>query len=409
MMPTPTILSTLAMVLLFSVLVSETSACTNSSILIDEKSPERGMYECMVGPEATGMEGMEVHWTSGTVTYMALRSQTEGWLGVGLSEMMKMAPSKAVVASNGLPETYDIRETTAAGVVKDKTIEKFLGIPSSSDMSYELKNGWSTLRLLFSLSAINQGQANDTIVLNIARDPFKPALEVHLHEHRKSVKVDLESGSGFSHESDHSYWVSVHGAMMSVAWIILVPAGIGFKIAGRTDRKMFFFFLHMTFMTLAVIVITISFAVAFYKFEHSKEETTDTGGHNVVGIVLYTGFVVQFVFGISSSVLGPEAKRTRMVHKSLVFVVVPLAITQIVTGLVKADFEVTAVWIGLTITALLFLSVGLCYKGGFLPCKKTADALRGQLSSNCGDGHEDEELDNTLADDDEWSEPEEVT
>lgn len=111
------------------------------------------------------------------------------------------------------------------------------------------------------------------------------------HDEKGIKEIDfLSSSVGDTLTSEEQKYVA-HGAIMFVAWGVLVPIGVFFARYGKRIKG--WFWVHVSANSLAVTFVIAGAAIAFAKFESEDEFV-----HQQVGITLLAASVVHILSGV---------------------------------------------------------------------------------------------------------------
>lgn len=89
---------------------------------------------------------------------------------------------------------------------------------------------------------------------------------------------------------DH-FWISVHGLMMALGWLVLLPMGLWMSTMERNRCSKWLCY-HTIFMSSATIVILFGALIAFLNFNEYL------GFHQILGPLLNGSLVVQLAVGM---------------------------------------------------------------------------------------------------------------
>ncbi|GIL63770.1 hypothetical protein Vafri_17775 [Volvox africanus] len=191
------------------------------------------------------------------------------------------------------------------------------------------------------LLATSEGLAQLGLIWAIS--PSK-ALVQHASSNVGGFFLDLNGGSLQESESDEKYWVNVHGALMAVAWGLLLPLGTllpahrwllrDIKVAG----KHLWFWLHMGCQLIGMALFIAGFVVAFVKFGEVEGEISEA--HEKIGIAVMAAAGAQVVFAYIRP--DPGAKKRglwNLVHHNLGRLTILLAWANVYIGIYIAHTD----------------------------------------------------------------------
>ncbi|GLI65943.1 hypothetical protein VaNZ11_009624 [Volvox africanus] len=352
-------------------------------------------YQCMVRKDK-----VTVHWTLNTkaapnnpctptsktmlkdtevvqygTLHMAAQSNTKGYVGLGFAENPddmyrsdillgwldgagKAAINTFFATRNGIDMGDVVTDTWAydTGVFRDsagvttlcfsrrlwdnraKISQDLRAVAGSSSKSSSALG--SRRRLL---DATAQGVLTQQLGLIWALSP-SPRLVQHADEDAGGFYLDLVSGDFAESVDDgksESYWVNVHGALMAVAWGLLLPLGTllpahrwllrDVKVAG----KHLWFWLHLGCQWTGVALFIAGFVVAFVKFEEVEGDMSEA--HEKIGIAVMAAAAAQVVVAYIRP--DPGAKRRglwNLVHHNLGRITILLAWANVYIGIYLA-------------------------------------------------------------------------
>lgn len=134
-------------------------------------------------------------------------------------------------------------------------------------------------------------------------------LQVHGSSNVGGFTLDISSdgngGSDVESESGKDYWIQVHGALMAVAWVLLLPLGTFLPahkwILGEVKwgSKHAWFWLHIGFQLTGMAVFVAGFVVAFVQLGDLELEVDEetSGAHEAIGIAVMAAAGAQVVLG----------------------------------------------------------------------------------------------------------------
>ncbi|EFJ42468.1 hypothetical protein VOLCADRAFT_121535 [Volvox carteri f. nagariensis] len=186
--------------------------------------------------------------------------------------------------------------------------------------------------------------------------------------------LDVESGASEEAGNDDEYWINVHGALMAVAWGLLLPLGTLLPahrwLLGNTKvfGKHLWFWLHLVCQWTGVALFIAGFVVAFVKFEEVEGDLTEA--HEKIGIAVMAAAGAQVVLAyIRPDPDHPRRGLWNLIHHNLGRATILLAWANVYIGIViyHTDFgEVYAPWIApisIVMGVLLLATVVLRFVG----------------------------------------------
>lgn len=103
---------------------------------------------------------------------------------------------------------------------------------------------------------------------------------------------------------DDYYWVTVHGGLMSVAWMALVPLSIAIARYGKSIG-VWWFRLHAVLGLMIIAVTTAGFIIIEVKYP------VDYDDHVILGLIVFIGMYLQVILGGAIDLLyKPDRKST---------------------------------------------------------------------------------------------------
>jgi hypothetical protein len=116
----------------------------------------------------------------------------------------------------------------------------------------------------------------------------------------EDTPILILSGSGVA--PNRQLWVA-HGVLMSVAWGILIPLGIGSSRLRDLFHPEMWIKIHQTLNMTAIICTIIGFAIAVYNisdetFEGEEANHFSSTAHRTVGLVIFLLTILQAVGGL---------------------------------------------------------------------------------------------------------------
>ncbi|GFR42661.1 hypothetical protein Agub_g3598 [Astrephomene gubernaculifera] len=155
--------------------------------------------------------------------------------------------------------------------------------------------------------------------------------------------LDVSSGGAVEAEGvDERYWINVHGALMAVAWVLLLPLGTLLP-AHRWllgDMKIFgkhaWFILHMAFQWTGMVLFLAGFIAVYVKLDDGGElPGGDVGeAHEKIGIAVMAAAGAQVVLGyVRPDPSHPKRGLWNLMHHYLGRAVVLLAWANVYIGI----------------------------------------------------------------------------
>ncbi|KAJ9456028.1 Adenylate cyclase [Diplonema papillatum] len=280
---------------------SPNGVCTPSDLSFSESSP----YACMLQlPLAE--TSLHYTWKEGSSTLdMAVRSKTNGWLGVSFPEVLgTMVPANGVIGSDTGANVYSLIRRTPSGVVPSETAGIATGL-EALDVVWE--NGFTYLLL-------KRGTAgfSGSIAMNVARDVESKTLRIHNMAHMRSVRVNFLAGGILDVTVDLNSARVTHGALMVIAWFYILPVGIAIKRYGkpifglgnaiRPGLLGAAFKSHVVLMLLCLTVVGIGFAIAVKNFSGP-----DFNKHRMLGYMIVFILAANPLIGTLGPLFFPVA------------------------------------------------------------------------------------------------------
>ena len=289
-------------------------------------------YACM---RALPVPGLTLHWTNtdSLLSVALLNDAPTGWFAMSFPTVrgaMLPAPYALVFAADTL-QLMSISSRSLAGFTPQPVSAGIAGA------THEKLNGKQVIRFNFANgSAFNPAQ----VFINVARDD-SATLQIHSARNRASLQMDFVLGVGTSVELDGPlYWRKVHGYLMGLATLFVIPLGIFFK---RYGKKLFglsgstvwpfgiAFIAHIGCMIIGTILIFAAMLIAVTKLRSVRVEE-DVHSHRALGMAcVVLVFVVCSLGAIGR--MFPAAKTVqRLTHSVLGIAMLIMMFTQIVTG-----------------------------------------------------------------------------
>ncbi|GIL79077.1 hypothetical protein Vretimale_27 [Volvox reticuliferus] len=359
---------------------TNTSTCTPSTL----------GYQCMAQKGK-----MTVHWTLNTkaapsnlctpaskteltesevaqygTLHMAAQSTTQGYVGLGFAEdpadMYRSdillgwldAAGRASINTffaqrNGIDMGDVVTDTWAydTGVIRDSAGITTLCfsrrlVDNRAKISQDLRAAVGSSSAVGGSRRLLDATAQEAQQLGLiwARSP-SPRLVQHADEDAGGFYLDLVSGvfvESVDVGKSKSYWVNVHGALMAVAWGLLLPLGTllpahrwllgDTKVAG----KHLWFWLHLGCQWIGMALFIAGFVVAFVQFDFSGSPDV-AEAHEKIGIAVMAAAGAQVVLGFVRP--SPEHARRglwNLVHHNLGRLTILLAWANVYIGIYLA-------------------------------------------------------------------------
>ncbi|KAG2423651.1 hypothetical protein HXX76_015168 [Chlamydomonas incerta] len=268
--------------------------------------------------------------TDGTI-HMAVESATSGYVAIGFSpDPGSMGPSDIVLgwagsSGSSIRAFYvtgeDMDDSNALSGTRDWSYDK--GVMESGGItticfsrrlrepralaSPDLRaaGGLTSASTTSGSSRRRLAQALPQMGFNWATFP-QDRLVQHLSRTVGGFSLDIASGAADSVSSDKGYWVNVHGALMALAWGLLLPVGT-FLPAHRwvlQDRrgpagKHLWFLLHVGCQYIGISLFVAGFVIAYVKLDDGGVVVGGKAGsaHAPIGIAVMAAAGAQMVVG----------------------------------------------------------------------------------------------------------------
>ena len=229
-----------------------------------------------------------------------------GYVSVAFSPDLKMPDSLAVMAlpddGLGVPQKYDMSGYALSDVVLAPSERQTL-----TDASY-YQNDTHT-GMIFTKKFV-EGEEQEILLagINNVLWAIGPTNAFAVHSKRGGFPIDFSStDSGpidTTIESQNKSWWIVHGVLLAVAWVVLVPIAIVVSILKSYLTAMpagFWFRTHRNLNALGVIFTIVGFGISVYLIADEK------GGsdakhfselqHHTIGLVVFLFAFIQAVSG----------------------------------------------------------------------------------------------------------------
>ncbi|GIL79060.1 hypothetical protein Vretimale_45 [Volvox reticuliferus] len=170
---------------------------------------------------------------------------------------------------------------------------------------------------------------------------FARALVQHTSQNVGGFDLNLAEGTVQAAGNDRKYWVNVHGALMAVAWGLLLPLGTllpahrwllrDVKLAG----KHLWFWLHLGCQWTGMALFIAGFVVAFVEFEEVEGNLSEA--HGAIGIAIMAAAGAQVVFAYIRPDPNSEKRGLwNLVHHNLGRLTILLAWANVYIGIYLA-------------------------------------------------------------------------
>jgi hypothetical protein len=265
-----------------------------SSPVASDSAPAEGVIS--IGNGATLFT--EANEEQGTI-FFEIVYEGQGWIGFGVSPGQTMAGSEVIIGVPGSavgptnPGKYVLSSQSLAGVTLLPSEQQTL-----IDATIEQNETHTVLRYSklmeedgeFSLSA---DEPNPFV--------FATGISNALGNHNQRFTFSASVGgsaSGFSSEPRRELWAA-HGALMTIAWGILVPLAISCSLLRDLipGPEGLWFRLHQFLNSLAITFTIVGFAIAVYAIndqsEGEPEHFDDSPKHKLIGLIIFILAVVQ--------------------------------------------------------------------------------------------------------------------
>jgi hypothetical protein len=268
-----------------------------SAPVASRPSPAEGVIS--IGNGATLFT--EANEEQGTI-FFEIMYEGQGWIGFGVSPGQTMAGSEVIIGVPGSavgpnnPGKYTLSSQSLSGVILLPSEQQTL-----IDATIEQNETHTVLRYSklmeedgeFSLSA---DEPNPFV--------FATGISNALGNHNQRFTFSASVGgsaSGFSSEPRRELWAA-HGAMMTIAWGILVPLAISCSLLRDLipGPEGLWFKLHQFLNSLAITFTIVGFAIAVYAIndqsEGEPEHFDDSPKHKLIGLIIFILAIVQGLF-----------------------------------------------------------------------------------------------------------------
>jgi hypothetical protein len=322
------------------------------------------------------------------------------WAGIAINDQQQMIGGDAISVEPGRSgseiSAYLLNAKSMGGIPRVNSGQSSLD--EASVVYTTQAGGWkaSFSRSLSVPQGAPQGSkaiAADGKVTLIAAWGNSPTMGLHSDAQSAILELDLLSG-GVKDTSRYSLRVA-HGIIMTIAWAIIVPFGIG---AARflKDRKGLgatWFRVHRISQAVAWVVFLAGFIIALVMT--SGDTHHHHGSHGVIG---YITVIIGLVQPLNAAIRPPPvpagelvvcSKRFlwELVHKGSGYVAALLAVAAIFTGLAFMDahvglFVAYAVLVVLTVAAFVFLEVDRVKRARSKPVASGPEASGDKAAAN---------------------------
>eukprot|EP00754_Rhynchopus_humris_P022159 Rhum_TRINITY_DN14773_c9_g1::Rhum_TRINITY_DN14773_c9_g1_i5::g.117293::m.117293 len=296
-------------------------------------------YACM---RALPVPGLTLHWTNtdSLLSVALLNDAPTGWFAMSfptVAGLMIPAPH-ALVFADGTLQLMSISSRSLAGFTAQPTPAGITGA------AHEVLNGKQVIRFDFANgSAFNPAQA----FINVARDA-SDTLGTHAAGNRASISLNFASGVGVeTADSSTRYWRKVHGYLMGLATLFVIPLGIfskryGKKLFGVSGSTVWpfgvAFIAHMGCMITGSLMIFTAMLIAVTKLRSVRVEE-DVYSHRALGMVCVVLVMLVPTMGSATRFLPAVSyKPHRKVHAVLGVAMLIMMFAQVVTGWKKIKF-----------------------------------------------------------------------
>ncbi|CAD7696345.1 unnamed protein product [Ostreobium quekettii] len=326
-------------------------------------SSELPGYSCVIS--VPGLDRMRLHYISGPTTgndaiptltaseiRFAVEGATSGWVGIGFAEQSgAMAPSDCVVGwvEDGVPDVRPYRVMSRSISPGDEDTSIIITDVAASEV-----DGNTTIAFTWNVASGNVPvDPSSGIVLMNAALGGSDGLVQHGPGERSSF---LLSGVGVNNDITRYY--KAHGALMIIAWLLCIPAGIlcahhKWCLKG-IGTKGLWFQIHRGLQVVGIMATIAAFGIAVNKFECCKTEDGDR--HKPLGATVFAMSLMNVVLGLFRP--GTEAPRRWMfnyAHYFFGYGSFVLAIPTVFLGIFAYDdltTEGVSTWVVLAVVAL---------------------------------------------------------
>ncbi|KNC77941.1 hypothetical protein SARC_09615 [Sphaeroforma arctica JP610] len=320
----------------------------------DCTAPSGSVYDSQITMASAG-NGLSVTfaWTldsnAGTLNVQAVSESSVGWLGIGFGETVgEMVPANAVVGqmSDQSVVSYALLAQSQNGV-QPTTSNEVVADGSASIASADSSNAGATGTIItFSVPVSFVPGLEDGGETYIIWARGSGDIAQHSPKDQGSYTINLSTcvgqvtSGGFDTALLHS-----HGIMMALAWMLFVPLAISAsalrpaytQVLGP-NKSMWWFHSHRLFNTLAILLATAAFVVAFWL---STEDFVNT--HQKLGLAVMIIMWLQPLNAfIRPHIRANGEKRSTLrilwevLHRALGYGAVSMAIVNVYLGLDEA-------------------------------------------------------------------------
>lgn len=230
----------------------------------------------------------------------------QGYVSIAIGSSLKMLNAISIMALPGqgsdVPEKYDLGSTYDAVTLAPPDRQTLV---NASMFQNDTHTGMSFTKLMVEPNEPPINILGETFFLYA----MGPSNEFQIHNVKNSYAVDLsrlddtpldiEPSKG---SPNKTLWI-VHGILLALAWLILVPIGVAASVLRGlfTDKTGLWFKTHRNLNTLAVGFTFAGFAIAVYLIADEQKPAAkhfSTENHHITGLVIFLLAFLQALSGV---------------------------------------------------------------------------------------------------------------
>ncbi|KAI9598065.1 hypothetical protein BDF19DRAFT_463399 [Syncephalis fuscata] len=244
-----------------------------------------------------------------------------GWIGFGFSSSGGMVGSRVVVAaqdtSNKLTITeYQLNSKSSSGLqaIADNsrvTSDAVASFANSQPVTLAFTHNLNTsIRGL----SVEKNSTSNLVIASGNAPGSNGRISIHTTKEAAVIMLNSPHPTVMEVVASQNTYIIIHGILMAVGWLVLVPVGIVFG-SPVLRRRLFpndksgnppYTRAHRHVQTAAFLCITASLIIAKVQLSSDSEEST----HGILGVVVYSLLCLQVIIGITRvTLVKPKAAK----------------------------------------------------------------------------------------------------